>query len=202
MKRIVLLAMLAGLLCGCQSKQVAVLFAKPDGTLLTSERVIVVRRVWMVFPPLKPRDLFIIGMGLFSSFRDPPWLRLCSNESEAYNETGALIDQDHAGDIYAFTVDNGSPLACAWVPFPERTTVVPLVSLSSTDKEALQARKIWAHLLGTVIFSESDLLSPEEISELRRHITPTVEKEFFEQVMGNSPESIEARAKAFGVEVR
>lgn len=194
-------------LCGCSGPRnyVSVSFVTPDEHPLASQHTIVtVRLLGIILPPSFHVILRWIGI---KTFRNLPTLTFFYNKSKQLNDTGCIWIPEGAGLalIYVFALENRTPFIYCDLLYTKHTdnpTTIQLFPLNSMDARVLEMQEEWAYLLGDILLSKSDLLSVEQITELRRYITPLASEEFYKECQYISPKALRERAKECGVEVR
>ena len=189
---------------GCATTDVVSLsFVMPNGEPLTNRNaILVVNHIGISKFPTPSDILRWIGI---ETFRDPLVLTFCDNESRQLNETGSIqLPQGRiARAIYVFLEEGeASFLYYGWF-FPEYPTTIHLFPYNSTsDVRVLKMKEEWAYFLGHILLAESDLLSLEQISCLRRHITPLASESYYEECQYIAPKTLDQRSKECGVEIR
>ncbi len=194
---------LMAFLCGCGPKNyVSLSFVMPTGEpLITRNAILIVNHIGVSKLPTPVDILRWIGI---ETFRHPLVLTFCDNESQQLNEAGCIqLPQGRiARAIYAFVEeDERAFLYAGWI-FPEYSSIICLSSSDSNDKRVLEMKERWAYFLGHIILAESDLLSSEQISIVRRYITPLASERYYEWCQYISPKTLREKAQKCGVEIR
>lgn len=191
------------LLCGCETPNyVSLSFILPNGApLIASNAILIVNHIGVSKVPTPGDILRWIGI---ETFKNPLVLTCCDNESRQMNETGCIqLPQGRiARAIYAF-VEEGEQafLYYGWF-FPEHSKTITLFLFDPSNMQVLNMKEHWAYFLGHILLAESDLLAPEQISIVRRYITPLASERYYKWCQNISPETLSEQSKKCGVEVR